>query len=185
MPAPFFDEPFIPQDVTEGARKFGQDLRRFTNTSQLPLTKTRLTHALTIRSGNGRVVGAMKAFSPSQSRVIDEEYEVDSQASGLPIDLIPQTVNRREIRVERYDLYNVLMEEAFGSTELVTLADQSRPFSLREVWRGPSGVLVGGQRIYEYLGCWFSDLGRTLAADNDRVSLANATVVWQFRHRVL
>lgn len=185
MPQPYFDEPFIPQDITEGARKFGQEFQQFLNVGKLPNTRTRLTHALTIRSGNGRVVGALKAFSPAQSRVVEEEYEVDAQASGMPIDLVPQIVNRREIRVVRYDLYNRLMEEAFGTDEIVVLADQSRPFALREVWRGPAGVLVGGQRIYEYRGCWFTDIGRTLDADSDRVSAADATIVWQSRDRVL
>lgn len=185
MPQPFFDEPFVPRDLTEGARKYGEDFRRFTNIGGLPNTRTRLTHALTIRSGNGRVVGAISAFSPSQSRVIEDEFEVDAQASGMPIDVVPQVVNHREIRVRRYDLYNRLMEEAFGTDELIVLADQARPFSVREVWRGPSGVLVGGQRIYEYRGCWFSNIGRELTADGDRTSMADATLTWQGRDRVL
>jgi hypothetical protein len=170
------------EDAGEAARKFGDIFDQF---AQLPNTRTRLDHALTIRVGTGRVVGAIKTFAPSQGRTVDDEFEVNSAASGMPVDLVPQTVNKREFRIERYDLYTKIMEEVFGTKEIVVLTDQFRPFSLREIWRGPAGVLTGQQRIYEYTGCWFTDIGRVMDASGDRVVAADATVTWLDRRRVL
>lgn len=206
----------------------------------VPNTHTRMSHALTIRAG-GMVVGAIHQWSPSQARTIDAEYDVEPNAHGLPVDLVPQTVERREIRVARYDTYPLLMEEVFGTRELIVLSDQSRPFTCREVWRGPGinllggagtalgglsslagslglsgvnaaanraqadlsnavgaaassavgmpvvatlGVLTADLRVYEYGGCWFSDLGRQIDAKSDRVISVDATLVWRTRDRV-
>lgn len=196
----------------------------------IPVTQTRLSHALTIRAGS-RIIGAVHVFSSSQSRTIDQEYENEPSSSGLPRDLVPQTVDRREIRVARYDLYNSIMEEVFGSSEIVNLSDQFRPFSLREVWdapgaglglltnalgltasaglstndptalfrasianfdletavlRGASAIAAGSQpRQYEYLGCWFSDIGRPLDAKGDRTVSVDATIQYQFKKRLV
>lgn len=170
------------EKAAAAAKKWGSFFGAF---SELPNTRTRLDHALTIRTGSGRAIGAVKTFSYAQSRSIDEEFEVNAQGSGMPVDLVPQNVTRREIRIERYDLYTKIMEEVFGTSELVVLTDQYRPFVLREIWKGPAGILTGGQRIYQFTGCWFSDLGRTMSTDGNRVVMADATVTWTDRVRVL
>jgi hypothetical protein len=175
------------------------------------------------------------------TREVDTEFEVDPNATGLPVDLVPQTLTRREIRISRYDTYPTLMEEAFGTSELITLCDQFRPFTCREVWRGPGinplgsagsalaglsglagslglsgvanaankanedlsnaigaaasstvgsavvtvlGILTADIRMYEYVGCYFTDLGRQLDAKGDRVVSVDATLVWIGRRRV-
>lgn len=99
----------------------------------VPNTRTRLSHALTIRAA-GRTIGAVHSISPSQSRTVDQEFEVEANSKGMPIDLVPQTVDKRELRVSRYDLYTSIMEEVFGNYEIINLCDQYRPFTLREVW---------------------------------------------------
>jgi hypothetical protein len=170
------------EKAAEAAKKWGSFFGTF---ASLPNTRTRLDHALTLRTGSGRAIGAVKTFSYSQSRSLDEEFEVNAQGSGMPVDLVPQNVTRREMRIERYDLYTKIMEEVFGTQELVVLTDQYRPFTLRELWRGPAGVLTGGQRIYHFTGCWFTDIGRTLDTSGDRVVMADATIAWTDRVRVL
>lgn len=178
----------------------------------VPTTRTRLSHALTIRAG-GRVIGAVHLWSPSQSRTVDHEFEVEANAVGLPVDLVPGVVDRRELRITRYDLYTAVMEEVFGSFELVNLTDQFRPFSLREVWAGPGigselvgslaniagaspvlaaglsggiGSFLGGgtNRQYEYAGCWFTDVGRTIDAKGDRVVSVEATIAYLRKNRI-
>lgn len=215
----------------------------------VPNTTTRLSHALTIRA-RGRTIGAIRSWSPNMRRTIDTEFDVDASANGMPIDLVPQAVDTREVRLSRYDLYLSLLEEVFGTTELVVLSDQVRPFSIREVWRGPSTLLqvntgvLGGlanlispasasadpvaaelrrganalrggqrtvdeavtraatskvgapvvtalgtfardQRIYEYTGCYFTDIGRNMESSGDRTVFADATLVWLQRHRIV
>jgi hypothetical protein len=176
------------------------------------------------------------------ARTVDTEFEMEANSNGMPVDLVPQTVERRELRINRYDTYSVVMEEVFGSSELIVLADQARPFSVREVWRGPSivsltlgvgaalggvsalagqlglssvqqaankaqadtsdfiataassevgapvltalGALTADTRIYEYLGCYFTDIGRQLDAKSDRVVSVDATLVWLTRRRL-
>lgn len=204
----------------------------------VPTTRARLSHALTIRA-RGRIIGAIHQWSPAQSRTVDTEFEIEPNSYGMPVDLVPQRVERREIRIARYDTYPEIMEEVFGTSELIVLADQYRPFTLREVWRGPpitanftnplgglSGLLnsvgasgaagtvdranatvgeavgdfastTGGQvaaalvgaliadtRVYEYFGCYFTDVGRTLDAKGDRVVSVEATLTWLGRRRV-
>jgi len=145
-------------------------------------------------------------------------FEVEANSVGQPIDLVPQTVERREIRVARYDLYISVMEEVFGSSEIVMLTDQFRPFFLREVWTGPGieipGVVQGllpddaqrnlnldstargflsaassvvsrnKSRQYEYVGCWFSDIGRNIDAKSDRTISVDATIQYLDRRRL-
>lgn len=159
----------------------------------------------------------------------------------MPVDLVPQRVDTREIRIARYDTYPEIMEEVFGTSELIVLSDQYRPFTCREVWRGPGvnvlggagsalggisslagslgltaaqnaanqaqagisgaigaagsssvgaaavtllGTLTADTRIYEYVGCWFSNVGRSIDTKGDRVISVEATLHFQGRRRV-
>lgn len=214
----------------------------------VPQTATRQSHALVIRVG-GRTIGAIHSWGPSTTRTVDAEWEIDSAGHGMPVDQVPQTVERREVRIARYDLYPIIMEQVFGSPELVVLADQARPFSCREVWTGPpldpfggaqnlAGSAFGGvqaslapfgfisgvqsaqeavaqaaagteaaiaaaatskvgravtsllgktstnNRLYEYQGCYFTDIGRTIDAKSDRVISVDATITW-LRRRLI
>lgn len=195
--------------------------------SAIPITRTRLSHALTIRA-NGRIIGAIHQWSPSQSREVDTEFEVGPNEVGMPRDLVPQTVSTRTIRISRYDLYTTAMEEAFGSTEIINLVDQFRPFTLREVWAAPGGLnsllaatgfnlnlgalqtgllpsasvslpqtpgaaaalvfssLTAGTspRQYEFGGCWFTNIGRTIDAKSDRVVSVEAEVTYLTKRRI-
>lgn len=206
----------------------------------VPTTVTRLSHAFTLRAGR-RIIGAIHNVSFSTRRTVDTEFEVDANGYGLPVDHVPQTVETREMRISRYDTYPAVMEEVFGSSELIVLTDQYRPLSIRETWRGPSLSFIGGAgtvagslgalggtlgisaveeyankaqadvsnavaaaasgsvgrpllgvlgaltpdtRIYEYTGCYFTDIGRQLDAKGDRVVSADATLVWITRRRL-
>jgi len=208
----------------------------------VPNTVTRMSHALTIRVGS-RIVGAVHSFAPSMSRTVDTEFEVERGSHGMPVDLVPQAVENRELRVDRYDTYPEIMEEVFGTSELAVLADQYQPFTIREMWRGPPkspfpavgsglagvaslagslglsgaqrainqtqyelgnataaaasssagagaaftvlGTLTADTRVYVYTGCWFSNIGRTIDAKNDRVVSVAATLIYLDRFRVL
>ena len=157
---------------------------------------------------------------------------MQANANGMPADIVPQAVETREIRISRYDLYQTVMEEVFGSFEAVNLCDQYRPFSLREVWGAPGagasfllnaiGVTAPGisitsagpvirpptvnlpenvglgfarafdalsagaqPRQYEYRGCYFSNLGRTIDAKSDRVISVDASITYLTRQRIV
>lgn len=45
-------------------------------------------------------------------------------------------------------------------------------------------VGAGSGRLYEYKGVWFTDLGRTSSATGDRVVGVDATLKFQWRHRL-
>lgn len=154
----------------------------FRSTGQVPGTRVRLSHALTLRVGS-RIFGAAHTFAPSMHRTVDREPEIDANAHGLYAALVPQMMEG-SIRLSRYDLYLTLMEEAVGSRELITLCDQSRGITLRETWRGPAGLFRGGVRAYEYYDCYFEDLGRQMDAKGDRVVSVDATLGFRDRRRV-
>lgn len=145
-----------------------------------PTTQTRMDHALTIRTGSGRTIGAISGWHDQQSRTIEDVFDVEANANGLPVDMIPQILNGRTIRVDRYDLYTQIMEEVFGSRQMVMLTQQSQPFKVREIWREPLGKL----RVYEYI-CWFADKGRPLRSDGNRIVQVNATLQYLHKRQII
>lgn len=152
----------------------------------VPNTRTRTTHGLTLRDGRtGRLFGAIHTFSPKQTRAVEEEFEINRDSRGIPVDLVPQNLTSRTLGLSRYDLYTRVMEELFGTTELHILTDQRRPFRIRETWLAPATVAVlgAGPRIYEYIDCWFTDIGRTLSASDDRIVKVEATLMFRDRKR--
>lgn len=154
----------------------------------VPNTRTRTTHGLTLRDGRtGRLFGAIHTFSPKQTRAVEEEWEINRDSRGIPVDLIPQNLTSRTIGLSRYDLYTRVMEELFGTTELDILTEQRRPFRMRETWLDPTaiGFLGAGPRIYEYIDCWFTDIGRTLSASDDRIVKVEATLMFRDRKRFI
>ena len=175
----FLDRP--QEALNDALRDVGLDILTRGRRTGPPSTFTRLDHSMTIRTGRGRTVGAINGWNPTQTRRVEEEFEVEVKSTGLPVDLVPQIVNSRTIRIDRYDLYTSKMEEAFGTKRLDNLTDQHQPFTVREVWRTPLGSL----EVFDYIGCWFADLGRTHNADGNRIVKANATLIYKLKRQML
>lgn len=175
--------------LDEVSAKFGKAgldglaLRRLL-TGSLPNTRVRMTHAYTLRTANGQIIGAVQSVDERQRREVDDHYEVDPNAHGEVADMSPGVLSGRTLSIERFDLYASIMEEALGTSELVMLTDQSVGLKLRDHWSSPSGVLFGGQKQYEYLPCWFTDLGRSKKVDGDRLVRVSAELVWGRKRRV-
>lgn len=157
-----------------------------------PSTKTRSSLALTLHvqppGKAARIIGAVDGVKFGQSRGVDEEFEVNQSAQGLPVDLIPQTVANRTITVDRFDLYVAVLEELLGTDEIVNLSDQYLPLVFREVWRDPtsSGFFTSSSRAYVYTGVLIKEFGRDMRSnDPARLVKANATFVYKQRFRVV
>jgi len=159
--------------------------------SPLPLTNVRTSHALTIRA-NGVTVGLINGWDNSQGRTITPVFEVDVDDSGNPVENVPGNANGLTLTISRYDTYPIRMEDAFGTPDLVMLTRQNRPFDLFEVWSIPvsiqslskePAVLLDTER-YVYTNCWFSSLGRTLRADDNRIVNVNASIVYAKKVKV-
>lgn len=186
----FVDEPFdsalqaLAQNADSGNR--------------VPSTSARSTYGLTIHARNGKkrgvigqadlapAVGGVFNASSQQSIQVDEEYTVRLGAYGLPDEMVLQIQNGRDLTLARYELYSGTIEQVFtGRSALLTLADQTFPFSIRMQWKGPptgtvSAILgaSANRRVYEFQGCIFTSLGKTQTLD-DRVVGESATVRWQ------
>jgi hypothetical protein len=147
-----------------------------------PNTVSQLSHALAIRA-NGQTVGTIHEWTPRQTRTITELYEfgqitagtggVQPGGPGEPYEKVPGNVSGMEIGVNRYDVYTTQMEAAFGTPDLTMLSRQFDPFTVTESWKSPDGTQ---DYTNSYLGCWFSDLGRTFDAKGDRTVNVNATL---------
>lgn len=178
-------------DIAEAAiNQFGIDrslVSDFITVDRVPRTRTRTSHGLSIRVGGGRIIGAVNVLSHNQSRQIDEEWHINKGSRGAePADLIPQNVTGRTLTVSRYDLFVRNMEEVFDRTgEIIVLSDQFKPFSLRTIWQSPVGIVLGGRRIYEYTGCYFSRIGRAVRSTDDRIVNVDAEITYKLRRRVL
>jgi hypothetical protein len=185
---------FLRQKAKSGGWNMGKS-----SPKEAPNTATRTNHALTIHGIHGskrRVIGAISDFNVQQSRALTEIQEVNVNAYGQPVDIIPGHMTTRTINVQRYDLYSKVIEELFADDtapfkEWNMLLDQTRPFVLRTVWLNPSGGTFGaiggalsGKRVYEFLGCWFTSMGRTISSKGDRIINVNATIQWKERRRI-
>lgn len=168
-------------------------LRGVDSGQRVPVTKTKTAYGLTIhaRVGNRRgVIGAVHEISAQQALQVDDEFEVDANARGLPRELIPQIVGSRTLTLRRYDLYTATLEQVFGTPELITLADQIGPVSLRFMWKSPQpsdvGAIVANSNtlaIYEYLDCYITNLGQTVSMQNVIVG-REATLIWRNVRRI-
>jgi hypothetical protein len=173
----FFDDPI------------GTILRQTDNGQRVPVTRTKTAYSLTIHARVGTrqgVIGAIHEISTRQRQDVDEEYEVDALGQGLPREMVPQIVSSRTIQLRRYDLYSATIEQVFGApTELVTLANQIGPVSLRFMWKAPTAndlnLLLPNQTqlvAFEYTDCYITDLGRTVST-SDIIVKADASLVWR------
>ena len=175
-----------------------------------PMTQTAASHAITIRTDQGIKIARIQSWSPSMARVVEQLFEVQANNTGEPVEQVPQIQNTNRISVDRYEMYTAHMGESFGvpvlgsgglsviaarrgaggaspspeetgsvdGNDLVSLVRQTRPFNVREVWRDP----FGGIRAYMYVGVWFTDWGITIAANDDRIIKARASL--QFTRRL-
>lgn len=176
----FLDDPI-------GTLQRGQD-----NGQRIPNTRTKTSFALTIHAivGNRRgVIGGINRIAVRQSRTVEEEYEVESFARGLPRELIPQILSNRIVTLKRYELYKATIKQVFAAEyvpggELLTLLDQTSPFTIRLSWSDPEPTDLGAiarnvpqRHVYEYMNCYFTDMGEEVST-TDVIVQADATMVW-------
>lgn len=149
-----------------------------------PNTQTATSHSITIRTDRGRRIGRIQNWAPALARDVDTIFEINAEATGEPLERAPQVQRTNTISIERYELYSFHIGEALGTPvingelDLVNLTRQIKPFNIREIWRDPFSDI----RAYSYLGCWFSNWGITIAANDDRIIKARATI--EFARRV-
>lgn len=135
---------------------------------------------MTIRA-NGVTVGVLQTWSPGMNRGITPVYEINVDTSGEPIENVPGNVGGLTLQVSRYDLYTKRMESAFGTPDVEMLGDHNNPFTCNELWRFPDGSQEGRA----YLGCWFSNIGRTYSATDARLVMANGSISYVRRIRTI
>jgi beta-glucanase (GH16 family) len=142
----------------------------------VPQTSIRTSHAVSIQVGT-TTIGQIQTWAPNQSRTITPGYQLastlDGVDSGEVFENVPGNVTGLTIQVSRYDLFASKMEEVWGlPVAFNMLTSQSQPLTISEKWTNPDN---SGER-YEYTGCWFSQLGRNLQAQGDRIVMVNATL---------
>lgn len=150
----------------------------------VPTTRARTTHAYSLQTARGQTIGAVFRSEARQSRDIKFKYEVDVNANGQPADIVPGVMTAQTFSITRFDLFDEILEEVFGEFEIEMLTDQTRGWRIREVWRAPSSILNSRGRRYEYAPAYFSDLGRSQGADDDRLVRVNAQLVWLNKRKI-
>lgn len=182
----------LKQQFVQPVRQIGTELTRLNNGSRIPDTTTRTTYGLTIHAqiGNRRaVIGAVNQIGQRQARQVEDVFEVNADSLGFPVELIPHVLSTRQITIARYELWREPIEKVFGvPAELVSLADQTTPISLRLQFRDPGGsdlvsilnteTFGSALKVIEFFGCYMTDIGRTLSADNVIVR-ADASLTWR------
>lgn len=144
-----------------------------------PDTLVRSSHSLTILA-NGKAIGLINGWNPGQNRQISPIYELNSESSGLILENIPGNIQNLTIAVQRYDIWPTRMEEAFGTVDLTMLSNQQAPFAVQERWVSPQGAL----EVWQYEGCWFSNIGRAFRSDDTRIVNVSATINYVYRTKV-
>lgn len=154
-----------------------------------PSTKTQTSHALAIQA-NGQIIGTINKWAPKQNLSVGEVFEFGQvtgpygKTFGTPYEKVPGNMGGMSISVGKYDLYEAQFERAFGSLDLTMLTNEtgtpgeSGILTLREVWAAPNPA----QRYQVvYLGCWFSDIGRSFSTSDNRIINVDATVEYTER----
>jgi hypothetical protein len=140
----------------------------------VPQTSIRTSHAISIRA-NGTTIGQIQTWAPTQSRTITPAYELRSETSGEVTENVPGNITGLTIQVSRYDLFASKMETVWGTSKaLWMLSSQLNPLEVEEKWRNPDGTV----EKFLYEGSWFSQLGRNMQAQGDRIVLVNATLAY-------
>jgi len=141
----------------------------------IPDTTVRSSHAITVRS-NGITIGLIQSWNPTQNRTVTPVYQLraDSQeGTGNVYEQVAGNIGGLTITVNRFDLYNKLMEDAWGPNfTMQMLTDQSTGLEVRERWANPDGSSLNV--IYKH--CWFTSLGRTMSATDARIVNVNASL---------
>lgn len=145
-----------------------------------PFTETATSHAIAIRSGK-ETIGRIQSWSPSQSRGIMPIYEINAATCGDVAENVPGVASGLTIQVTRYDLYIRRMEGAWGEDFDIRemLCNQSNPLTIQEKWVRPSGEF----KVYVYSGCWFSNMGRQMSVQGDRIINVSATIQYERKRR--
>lgn len=170
-----------------------------------PNTLTKTSHGMSLSAlpggaqaaGGRRVIGAVNGWNPSQSLDVTAVFEFRRGAGGgggrfnpeglygVPYEKVPGNISGMTLQVTRYDLYSDLMEEAFGTPRLDMLSKQINAFSASEDWQVPDadgGVRENYKR--NYLGLWFSNIGRQYSADGQRTVNVNASIEYTYTQLV-
>lgn len=174
-------------------------LRGGTQSGEMPQTRVRTSYAATLHINTGKrraVIGGIQEFSTDQTRQVDDEFEVNSAAVGLPRDVIPQGLTGRTIRIARLDLFSATMEDVLGD-DFTTLCDQRGPLSIRKVWKnlGNAGLAdpASGSDLlrpiaqqitaYEFTGCYLTGMSRAVRAE-DVIVATNVTMTWRGKRKI-
>lgn len=149
----------------------------------IPFTTTVSSHGLLIRA-NGITLGGISSFSESQQRNVKGLYEFGAVTVGGGQDIqgdsgeayegMPGTEGLITLSIDRQDLYTSRFEQAFGTNDLEMLTKQSSAISLISYIVGPQKNLSFG---YVYYGVWFTQIGRALQAEGDKVVMTKAQAV--------
>jgi len=145
-----------------------------------PQTLVRTSHAITIRTAGGLVIGLINGWTPQMSRDITPIYEINAVTSGEPLENVPGNIKNLTIGVTRYDLYTQRMEDAFGTADITMLSNQDRPFEVQEAYKFPNGT----GEVYIYSGCYFSQVGRNYRSDDQRIINVNASLSYVRKTRI-
>jgi hypothetical protein len=150
----------------------------------IPNTQIRTSHAVTIRV-NGIYVGQIQSWNPQQSRTVTPTYQLNAdsaEGSGNVFENVPGNIGGLTLAINRFDLWTSKMEEAWGpGFSIQMLTDQSDSLTVVEKWKGVDG---NAAEEYQYLGFWFTSLGRTLSATDNRIVNVNASAAYTRSIRV-
>lgn len=158
---------------------------------KVPFTSTMTNHGLLIQVAPGEAVGAITSWAPRQNRTATPVFEFGQLTTGggddvpadpgEPFEIVPGNIGGTEINVRRYDIYTKRFENAFKTNNLMMLTRQDKSIRLIEFWASPEGTL---DFTYIYYGCWFTNIGREHSAENNRIVMANATLMYARRREV-
>lgn len=171
----------------------------------VPRTRTRTSHDFVIVV-DGRIIGAVQELAEGQSRSTTDVWELHRNQYGVePANIVPGINSSRTLRIRRFDLFTAPFEEVFGDVRIASLADQSRPFTLRTRLGSPgmvgassvidtsnvtgkaaeallnAGVSALGREIWEYNGCYFTQMDRVYSVDGNRLVGVDAQITYQSR----
>lgn len=143
----------------------------------VPTTSVRTSHAVVIRAG-GIVVAMIQSWNPNQSMTVTPVYQLNSdslEGTGNVFENVPGNIGGLTVSINRIDLYTRQMEQAWGPTfDIQMLTDQKIPLDVLEKWKSPTNEV----KEYRYSGFYFTSLGRTISATDNRIVNVSASAMY-------
>jgi hypothetical protein len=138
--------------------------------TKIPTSKTTVSYAYNVKV-NGKVIGTLQGFSPSESRALERIREIQNEVADT-VEIVPGRTDFT-ISIDRLETYDSAMLQALGLPKTATLATLTDSFDIVEEIQGPTSAQ---KRVISYNGCWINTKSKTIREGT--ITVSESVSIW-------